>query len=289
MITITSEWEGANKPFTIHRGTTNFFLAENYLLTGDRDLAYRLLYDALLDDVQLKLNPQSANYPKGAPAYLTIRLKDSDKNHLTYFVKRARNRLAQHISTFNILFSKSFTIQTFDIKFLDNKFLKDIVSFFTFNYIYFVETEGPADNNNEFIRLRNLDFIFNLCLIIDKTLEEAEKNHKGSIGSYKMSDRIIWLSDKNGWLSQPDLEDLWSSGNLDLNSSDPDVILPKLLSRKEKYKNAAVSKELHDLLIAYRLRNYGGHNIRQQSCITSNFDDLVQCLLNSLFIAVEAL
>jgi hypothetical protein len=40
VLSIATDWEKSNMPTTIHKGTAYFFLAENYLLIGDRDLAF---------------------------------------------------------------------------------------------------------------------------------------------------------------------------------------------------------------------------------------------------------
>jgi hypothetical protein len=49
--------------------------------------------------------------------------------------------------------------------------------------------------------------------------------------------------------------------------------------------------ELHDFLVVYKFRKYGGHNIRQQNCLTDMFDDIdiIYSLFNSLFMAIESL
>jgi hypothetical protein len=46
-----------------------------------------------------------------------------------------------------------------------------------------------------------------------------------------------------------------------------------------------VRREIHDLFIAYKLRNCGWHNITQQNCLTANFDGIIQVLFNCLFMS----
>ena len=163
-----------------------------------------------------------------------------------------------------------------------------------FNFVYLVESKkyrSSIQHTNEFDRLRNLDLIFNLCLIIDETLKQAELKNQGQVNSkHFISDGIKWLSGFRKWkLSTNDLEDFWGSANLNLNGTDPDIVMPRLLAKNESYKNISVNRELHDLLIVYKLRNYGGHNIKQQTCFTTQFDQIIQSLLNSLFLSIEVL
>jgi hypothetical protein len=71
VLSITHKWE-KNKNIDIHKGTPMFFLAENYLLVGDRDLGFQYLYSALLDDIKLGKEVHSFDYPRCAPSYLTV-------------------------------------------------------------------------------------------------------------------------------------------------------------------------------------------------------------------------
>ncbi len=171
--------------------------------------------------------------------------------------------------------------------------MKDIVSFFVFNFTYLVESKNygsTIDPLNEMRKLRNLDLIFNFCLIVDKSLELAENRHGRPIGhTHYFSDGIIWISTYRGWLSERDLRSLWGNSNLDLNKKDPDNVIPRLLSKKVKFKNEPIQRALHDLLVTYKFRNYGGHNIKEQKCLTKKFNDIIYCLFNSLFMAVELL
>jgi hypothetical protein len=68
VLAITREWEDKQST-KIHKGTPYFFLAENYLLTGDRDLAFMYLYNAISDDRMLAQFAPSLGYPDNSPAY----------------------------------------------------------------------------------------------------------------------------------------------------------------------------------------------------------------------------
>jgi hypothetical protein len=290
VLSITHKWEEANKPITIHKGTPCFFLAENYLLVGDRDLGFQYLYSALLDDINLAADVQSFNYPACAPSYLTITMRANKDNHLYPLVDQLRKHLDKYIFAYNQEYSKSFTISDFDSKFLENKYLKDIVSYFVLNFLYLFESNrSTIDKSNEILKLRNLDLIFNICLIIDKTLEQAKKNHACVRHPLYFSDGIKWISQRRSWMNEADLTSLWGENNLDLNNSNPDDVIPRLLLKNEYFKNKAVKQEIHDLLVAYKFRNYGGHNIKQQNCLTDKFEDIIQALFSSLFISIESL
>jgi hypothetical protein len=129
VLSITEKWE-KNNSVTIHKGTPFFFLGENYLLIGDRDLGFQYLYSALAVDTELGKNAPSFDYPTSAPSYLTTTIRDNQSNHMYPLVRVLRSFLDGYISAYNHEYSKSFSMNDLDKKFFENKDLKDTVSFF---------------------------------------------------------------------------------------------------------------------------------------------------------------
>jgi hypothetical protein len=294
VLSIANDWEKSNTPTTIHKGTAYFFLAESYLLIGDRDLAFMYLYSAPNDDIYLGKMASSLSYPHKAPSYLTATMRADKNNQMYYLVEQLRNKLSEYIFEFNVEYNKSFTIETFDRKFLDNKDLADVVSFFVFNFLYLFEVERKLKSDiiqNEFARLRTLDVIFNLCLIIDETLKNAELRKIGKLrdNPHYIKHGILWLVCEH-WQSMKhnELEQFWGP-QLNLNTSEPDHIIPKLLAKKELYNNEAVKGEIFDLLLSYKLRNYAGHNIKQQSVFTNSYQAIIKRLIFALLISIDVL
>jgi hypothetical protein len=293
VLSIANDWEKNNIPTTIHKGTAYFFLAENYLLIGDRDLAFLYLYSALNDDIYLGKMASSLNYPQKAPSYLTATMRADKDNQMYYLVELLRNRLGQYISEFNNEYGRCFKIEDFDTKFLDNKDLADVVSFFVFNFLYLLEVERKLKSDitqNEFARLRTLDVIFNLCLIIDETLKNAELREIGKLRAnpHYITHGILWLVCEHWqWMKHRELEQFW--GQLNLNTQEPDQIIPKLLAKKELYNNHTVKGEIFDLLLSHKLRNYGGHNIKQLFVFTNSYQAVIKQLIFALITSIEVL
>jgi hypothetical protein len=141
-----------------------------------------------------------------------------------------------------------------------------------FNFIYLYEITTHTESRllqNEFSRLKILDLIFNLCLVIDETLKNTESTSQGKtvIGSLTIRHGIIQLCGSKGWMNQNDLETFWH--NLNVVNGEPEILIPRLLSITDQYNGNPVRKEVFTLSIAYNLRNYGGHNISQQKVLTS--------------------
>jgi hypothetical protein len=296
ILSITNKWEKTSG-IEVHKGTPYFFLAENYLLLGDRDLAFTYLYNALQDDKMLGNLTNSINYPKTAPSYLTGTMNPNQNNQMYYLVAELRTKLSEYIFLFNNRYPRPqpFTILDFDVKFLANDDLVDIVTFFVFNFLYLADLEKntrPILLKNQFSRLKAMDTIFNFCLVIDETLKYAESKKVSITHNHYISDGILWLvCDYQRWMTRDNLTDFWGSNHLDLNNTKIDLeqIIPRLLAKNEIYKNKNVRGEIFDLLLVYKLRNYGGHNIKEQKTLTNDHDDIINGLFFSLFLCVEAI
>jgi hypothetical protein len=294
-LNITYEWENSNNA-KIHKGTPYFFLAENYILLGDRDLAFHFLLNGLEGDRILGERVPTINYPWESPGYLTAIISDDERNHMVPLVRRLRKYLEQFLVEFRQEFGSNFTINQFDQKFLQDRDLLDIVIVFHFNllYIYDLEARAAGGNylENDFSKLRGLDVFFNFTLVIDEVLKKLFLLYNAELKKdHNIRHSILWFCDHYNLMNHSDLKNYWGVNDLKLNESDPDKIIPRLLNKSDIYKgnNTPVPKEVSTLLIAYKFRNYGAHNIRQQSTVVSRYHNIVKNLLFSLFLSVEKL
>ena len=293
VLSIVKEWEDNNKPIRIHKGTPYFFLSETYLLVGERDLGFINLYNGIEDDTRLGPYAPDLNYPECSPGYLTATMRVGH-NQMDFLVEAMRTKLQDYINKFNNDFNRTLTIADFDTKFLSNKDLKSVVYFFVYNFLYLLVVEVstmPDFFKSQFARLKSMDFIFNLCLIVDETLKRAELNCKGTVSSnHRISDGIKWIRSSRNWMSQNDLDTFWKNGPVgSIASDDPDLVIPKLLAMNRMHNGKAVPREILTLLVVYNLRNYGGHNLGQQNVLTTHYTEIIKTLLMSLFLSVEAL
>lgn len=85
-----------------------------------------------------------------------------------------------------------------------------------------------------------------------------------------------------------ELTDFWGSSYLNLNAEGPDKIVPSLLAMNTSYRGKCVPKEVFMLLVAYKFRNYAGHNIKQQNVVTTEYDRIILFLLFAL-LSVQSL
>ncbi len=216
ILSITDEWERNNRPIRIHKGSLYYFLAENYLLVGDRELAYVYLYNAIEADKKLPKPASFFYYYTRAPTYVTAIIKDDKNNHMYPLIAQLRKALQRYIKYYNRKFIRNYSIQHFDLKFLHNPSLSDTAYFFVFNFLY----------------------LFSTC-----------KHTKTKFLKNEFS-RLSWLVYEKRWMKRGSLEVFWSK-HLNINKTDPDVIIPQLLQMSAQYRGKPVKKEIFTLLLAY--------------------------------------
>lgn len=284
IISITKEWESRNRPMTIHKGTPFFFLSHNCLINGDRDNGFTYLYNALEDDKKL----HGINYPQDAPAYLTATMSDRPRNFMYPQVSSLQLFLEKYISKFRTISSISFTMNDFKTKFLENLNLADTVAFFVYNLQFIHDQEKNTNYSimqNDFSRLKILDLFFNFGLIIDKILTNAASIHGRTVIDMKAS--VQWWAETKFSISQVTFDNLIGTHGLNLNHTEPDLILPTLISNINN--PSQYPRDLYFMLIAYRLRNYAGHNLTQQTVLSLRYNEVLECLFFALFIAIDSI
>lgn len=285
LISITLNWESRNLPFKIHKGTPFFFLAYNCLLMSDRDNGFTYLYNAIEDDKRL---PQ-LNYPQNSPAYLTATMSDKPRNYMYPLIRDMRLRLSNFLIIFNSSNSQGLTLSEFDRKFLLESDLSNTVYFFVYNFHFIFDYERNSNHlirQNEFSRLRVLDLFFNVGLVIDQVLRYSATKH-GTTSTY-IIDSLRWWSNQHLGISQTQLDTILGSQGLQLNQSPPDVVIPTLLQYITNPPQG-IPKELSTLLVFYKIRNHGGHNLNQQLVLTQQYDQIMQVLFDALFLAVRSI
>jgi len=280
----------SNNHVQVHKGHPYFFLAFYYLLSGDLETGFVYAYNAIKEDKILgKLCPK-LGYPEKAPIYLTIFLVDNPYNRMIHLVKELRKELDSHITLYNKEFEKNFTIQEFDNKFLQNDSnpkLEGPRYLFSFSFWSLLELKKKTNSqiqDNEFSKLRNLNWVFNLCLIIDKLLEANPK-----IGKKNMGSNVKQVFEYLNLLSQSEIKNIESKYKIDINRNDPDQVLRVLLPMKLTSHSIKVPKLAIHYLIAWNLRNYGGHKIKQQKCLVENFDEIFNILMKCIISSVDLL
>ena len=112
-----------------------------------------------------------------------------------------------------------------------------------------------------FSQMLRLNRLFRLTLIVDKLLH-ARYGHSIKKGG---KDPLMWeciLSyAKLQGIPQKNLDSLLSKRGLNLNAAKPEIVLKKLLKKRNQTKFKVLKREMYPILISYKIRNTSAHKI----------------------------
>lgn len=300
LIRWTLDWEKSHSTqihkAQVHKGTPFFFLGMNLIFQEDIDTAFLFIYNAMEQD---KVRSQATNQPnsyKQAPAYMTATIVDNPKNALYETVVRPiRGAISKYVTSFSRATSSTYTLDDFQACFLGNPDLEieKLVFFFVYNMYVHIQRNRfrqlPQFFDNDFSKIKNLDSIFNMCLIIEELLQ----HRFGKTGTnYFISDGVLDLAAAKAWMTtgktREETEKQFFSKltGVDLRL-DPSTTVPIILSGNITYGGQPLRPDLRYLLLAWHLRNYGGHNIRVQDVLVKSYDQIFEWLIHALFIASQ--
>ncbi|MGD0449930.1 MAG: hypothetical protein ABSA79_02600 [Candidatus Bathyarchaeia archaeon] len=276
------KWETRNNPIKLHKGTPYYFLAGEYLTAGNLDAGYLFVHNAVEEDKRLALQTGTPQSYKDCPAYMLASLVVSKNNYLHDLVDEMKKTIDAYISSFVTAFG-AFSFSDLENKFLRNDALEEIKYVFIYNMSSLIQQKKLVVSgdlmNNDFSRLRNLDTIVNFSIIIDKVLQAR-------FGEDYMNRNIEAYSATKG-LTKAQLERF---KNEKAFGDDPDVIIPKLLPATVTFNDGTpVRPEIVCMLIAHKLRNYGSHNLSSQLIFATQYNQVIEKLMHSLFLAVKEL
>lgn len=284
ILNIVKEWKIMNPDIFIHTGTPYYFLAENYLMIGDYDSGFTYLHNALQIDKQ----SWQWNYEGHMGAYSLAKLIDDPKTQMNYLTRNVRNELIKYLEKFNVEYD-SLTINEFDDKFLKNEGKYEIIGYFftaTFYTIIHNKRNSQLETiENYFSKVRSLDMIFNLCIIIDKILKkrffqenESKDIHHG----------ISKLFESNHWVDYSELYNNWKNQGK-YTESNPETSIPLFLNKQENYGAHKLPNGAYVMLLAQYCRNLGAHTLNDKSVFVDNHDEIINDLMMALFLSVKTI
>ena len=280
------KWE-AEKGALIHKGTPYYFLAQTLLEIGDIDTGFTFVFLAVEEDKRTYAEFGDPQGYRSAPAYMFVTSVDNPNNSMYHLISGMILKMHDYFTSYQNEFGGQINSLDFDRKFLQASDLEEIAFFFIFTLqqlIRLEKTTRPELLQNEFSKLRNLDFIFNLCLIVDKVLcKRFSTSPRDTIANnvHEFSRALLGITDSNPSVLKRKL-------NVDINQQ-PDNVVPALLNGTLTYDGQPADRRLVPMILVWHLRNYGGHNIKGQQVLITDFQKVVKEIMYALFLAVDAL
>ncbi len=238
-----------------------------------------------------------------------VTLVDNNGNYLYETVHQLRSLLEGYIKGYQKLINPDFSIADIDSKFLQHGGDLESVAYifvFTLELIKKYTEQLPTLPNNDFYKIKNLHNIFNLCLVVDKILEHKYKRRlKAYSGSSKMyiSEGVLLLFEDKGWIpaltltQKQNIKQLIGTVNPVLPSDIAGFVQGLILSpvamtmtlNNPRGTPANVNPEMRNMLLAYKLRNEAAHSIKKETVLVSKYKQIIEHLMYSIFISIDAL
>ena len=285
ILDIVNNWQENNDGIFIHKGTPYYFLAENYFLVGDLDSAFTYLHNAL------KIDEQTWQWEREGHvgAYSLSKMIDDPYTQMNYLTKNHRKQLDGFIKKFNSEFG-DLTLEEVSNKFLKNEEKYHIISYFfvfTFHsiihHMHNLKLETPE---NYFSKVRSLDMIFNLCLIIDDILKnrfldsfpDDKKYISNGIHEYCKKFNFDYMTFQKNWKQERKFD-----------RTNPNKTIQLLLQKEEKYEGNSLPKEVFTLMLAHYCRNIGAHSLNENSFFVTQYQKIIDELMMGLFLAIKSI
>jgi hypothetical protein len=285
------KWEDSHEK--VHKGTPYYFMAESFLESGDVPSAYICFFNAIEED---KRNlPHIPMNPKDRPAYCTTSLSCNPNNALFLsVVMPLRSRLQTFIDGYNTRLSRNLTLLTVDSRFLQADDLEDIKRFFvaTFHEVYHLAPMNATRMiNNDYSKLKIIDTLFNLGLVVDQLLE-----HRFLGGASRkdktMANAIYQLALSQSWTNStksPTVPQFLEQVRPDLNRDDPAQVIPPLLDGSATFDGNKINEGMQATFLAYHLRNFAGHHVEGRDILVQRYSEILDAVMGAILVAVETL
>ncbi len=275
-----------------HKGTPYFFLGMCYMLGGNIDLGFQMIH--LGHEENLRVYPLLKLDYKSAPSYLFMTLNANDPHNAMHsWVLAMKGKIDGFIDMHNQLSLNHFSYDIFDKKFLQriNKVFDETKFFLVYllmNLLNLESFDKEPLNQNPFSNIRKIELMFDLCLIVDKTLAENFRTRFISDGVIEYFVQILSMNEN--WKKKIKEVLSYSDGTPFNVNGDPEDVVTKLLNNEVYYKGKSISYEMKCMLAAWNLRNFSAHNLRGIENLLGNKSQPIFALLfSAMFLAAEIL
>ncbi|MFH1471905.1 MAG: hypothetical protein ABIF85_03320 [Nanoarchaeota archaeon] len=280
-LSISKEWEDENKDY-IHKGTPFYFWSVTCFLEDDIERGFTLMNQAYVEDLEAKQRHGRMDKPETVPAGLFLFFVPTvSAQFFKPKLDEMKLFLETKINEYSVTRGRTFRYSDFESKFLKNVD-KDVIFHFNLNLFRLekINRYPVVEGKNTIACLLYMEIIFDLCRVLDLIINKDQKlkkaiidfaqKYKPNSNQKKAIESIKSQNIQDGFNTKNFIRTLRSLQNTGytLNGYTPDEM--------EK-----------DILISYGFRNLGAHEIVADDIVVQNYKELVQRILNSIFLAVE--
>lgn len=284
VINASFDWEEKSSPNRVHKGSPFYFWGVSAILQGQIDIGFLLMHKALGEDRIASAQPNP-----DWPAFKLVTLdSQSPQQFFKHYVDVLSNHLEYFLGAYRVRENSTFS---------ENEFRKGLLAqaseiehsfLFTYSLAKLASLEEyPFEiKQSSFAGRLETDILFNFVLVVDSVIKHRYPAGMGRfVGFRELLNRA--LSQAIGLDVQGDeLEHVKQQAS----ATSVDTLLNALLDGSFLYQDSSTRSSIgNDISICYLIRNSSAHYATPLQIIPHRFRELVQSILNVLFIAVEKL
>lgn len=262
----------------IHKGSVYYFWGITSLLGGDLDKGFLLMHQAVEEDVKTSKH-DIPDTP--AMAFASLNFQKIDQAFRPWVINRA-NYLEKLIKIYSTNYSRNFTIDDFQKKFLNSSPNLDITFLFVYTLARLERIANVPSNTlkSRFSSQLILNLLFDLSVVIETTIKVKNPTGRSFINHANFLTGSI-----NQPLSEKQLGDI--NNDFKKNFDSTLALLVNNLFTLPDVPLLSVAQT--DIVIAYGIRNKGAHDITSSEEVREKFYEINQSILNALFFVVDYL
>ena len=272
------DFETKNKNREIHKGTAYYIWGMTSLLRGDLDKGFLLMHQAVEEDVKTS---KSDIPDTPAMAFANLNSQKQDQAFRQWVVHQA-NFLDQLIKNYSNNYSRNFSLENFRIKLLNDFHNLDI----TFLLVYTLTKLERINNvpvnalSSRFSSQLLLNLLFDFSVVIEAIIKA-----KNPSGSSFIKHAHFLTNSINQVMSETELGII--NQNFKINF---DVTLASIVNHSFKLSNGFLLTDFQTCIaVTYGIRNKGAHDITSSEIVRNKINEIIQCVINTLFCTVDYL
>lgn len=289
VLEVVWKWEDRNGE--IHKGSAYYWLADRYFAAGDIISGNLCMSSAAAQDNK---NSSGMGNSEESPANKSYSLSGSPDNSLyLVLVKPVRDMLAKTLSEYSRKTTRALTMKTLDGKFLQNVDFADIKRFFSMTLfeVYHFDDMRPYELiQNDYARLKRMYTLFSLCLVADQLLQhgafgKADKTMASAI--VKLAEKLKWIPPYGKMNEKKQIADFMNRLSPSVSGDDLDKAIPMILDGNVAFDGHRMDPLMKAVFVTHRIRNFSAHKVKGQSVSLTRYDEILESVLFTIFVAVE--
>ncbi len=291
IINIAEKWELINPGKRLHKGTPYYFYGVICILQGDIDQGLLSMHQAYREDILSNFT----DINKPARSFISLNV-DNKYQFFRQKVVEVTDFLEELLKNYCKYNSSKFSLSSLRKCFLDNSLYNNEAYYFIyclFKIQKLIKHVNANIRKNELASYIETSSIFELCklseVLVRKIYKDEESRCGYNLGKKPSFTHFLECFCRDDQIKLNLTQKILTDTNNNKFNQDLDKTISSLLNNDLSIKIGSSKLQPIEcsILLAYCLRNFGGHKIEDQKVIYQNFDSIMESLFYTIFFIIE--